>query len=59
MAIKNFIQLLSDKADYLLNYTSETIDKSALHLRSPNHIDDISGSIVIAIIPCYVIFKAS
>ncbi|MBD0351218.1 MAG: class I fructose-bisphosphate aldolase [Flavisolibacter sp.] len=41
MAIKNIIQLLGDKADYLLNHTSKTIDKSALHLPSPNHIDEI------------------
>jgi class I fructose-bisphosphate aldolase len=41
MAIKNIIQLLGDKADYLLNHTSETIDKSALHFFSPNDIDEI------------------
>lgn len=41
MAIKNIIQLLGDKAEYLLNHTSKTIDKSALHLPSPNHIDEI------------------
>ena len=41
MAIKNIIQLLGDKAHYLLNHTSKTIDKSALHLPSPNHIDEI------------------
>ena len=41
MAIKNIIQLLGDKAEYLLNHTSKTIDKSALHLPSPNHVDEI------------------
>src|SRR4028119_1902034 len=41
MAIKNIIQLLGDKAEYLLNHTSETTDKSALHLPSPDHIDEI------------------
>jgi len=34
-------ELLGDKADYLLNHTCKTIDKSTLHLPSPTHVDDI------------------
>lgn len=34
-------ELLGDKADYLLNHTCKTIDKSTIHLPSPTHIDDI------------------
>jgi fructose-bisphosphate aldolase, class I len=34
-------ELLADKAEYLLNHTCKTIDKSTLHLPSPNHVDDI------------------
>lgn len=33
-------ELLGDKADYLLNHTCKTIDKSTLHLPSPTHVDD-------------------
>ncbi len=35
------VDLLGDKADYLLNHTSTTIPKSTLHLPSPTHVDDI------------------
>ena len=35
------VELLGDKADYLLNHTSKTISKSDLHLPSPTHVDDI------------------
>lgn len=34
-------ELLGSKADYLLNHTCKTIDKSTLHLPSPTHVDDI------------------
>jgi class I fructose-bisphosphate aldolase len=34
-------ELLGDKAEYLLNHTCKTIDKSTLHLPSPTHVDDI------------------
>ena len=34
-------ELLCDKAEYLLTHTCKTIDKSVLHLPSPNHIDEI------------------
>jgi fructose-bisphosphate aldolase, class I len=34
-------ELLGDKAEYLLTHSCSTIDKSALHLPSPHHIDEI------------------
>jgi class I fructose-bisphosphate aldolase len=34
-------ELLGDKAEYLLNHTCKTVDKSSLHLPSPTHVDDI------------------
>jgi class I fructose-bisphosphate aldolase len=34
-------ELLGDKAEYLLNHTCQTIDKSTLHLPSPAHVDEI------------------
>ena len=34
-------ELLGDKAEYLLNHTSTTIDKSKLHLPGADHIDRI------------------
>lgn len=40
MAKRNIAELLGDKAEYLLNHTSRTIDKANLHLPSPNHVDD-------------------
>lgn len=40
MANQKTIELLGDKAEYLLNHTCTTIDKSTLHLPSPNHVDD-------------------
>jgi class I fructose-bisphosphate aldolase len=33
--------MLGDKADYLLYHTSKTIDKSTLHLPSPDVIDNL------------------
>jgi class I fructose-bisphosphate aldolase len=41
MAKRNIQELLGDKAEYLLNHTSTTIEKTSLHLPSPNHVDDI------------------
>src|ERR1051325_5551787 len=41
MASKNIREILGDKADYLLNHTSTTVDKKDLHLPSPNHVDEI------------------
>ena len=41
MANSKITELLGDKADYLLNHTSSTIDKSQLHLPGPDHIDRI------------------
>jgi fructose-bisphosphate aldolase, class I len=35
------LELLGDKAEYLLTHKCKTIDKSLLHLPSPHHIDDI------------------
>jgi class I fructose-bisphosphate aldolase len=34
-------QYLGQESDYLLNYTSQTIEKSQLHLTGPNHIDEV------------------
>jgi class I fructose-bisphosphate aldolase len=34
-------ELLGEKADYLLTHSCKTIESSALHLPSPNHIDEI------------------
>ncbi len=33
-------ELLGDKAEYLLNHTSKTIERSTLHLPSANHVDE-------------------
>ena len=38
---KKNIELLGDKADYLLNHICTTIDKQAIHLPSPNHVSEI------------------
>ena len=40
MASKKIQDLLADKAEYYLNHTSTTIDKSSLHLPSGNHLDN-------------------
>ncbi|HET7898090.1 MAG TPA: fructose-bisphosphate aldolase, partial [Flavisolibacter sp.] len=40
MTPNNILDILGDKADYLLNHTSTTIPKSELHLPSPTHVDD-------------------
>lgn len=41
MASKKIIELLGDKADYLLDHKCKTIDKSTITLPSPNHVNDI------------------
>ena len=41
MASKKILDLLGDKADYLLNHQCKTIDKSSLTLPSPNHVEEI------------------
>lgn len=41
MKNKKTIELLGDKADYLLNHTCTTIDKQTIHLPSPNHVSEI------------------
>lgn len=41
MASKKIVDLLGDKAEYLLNYNSPKVDKSTLTLPSPTHVDDI------------------
>lgn len=33
-------ELLGSQAEYLLNHSCKTIDKSTLHLPSPNHVDE-------------------
>ena len=38
---KKTIELLGDKAEYLLSHTCTTIDKKMIHLPSPNHIGEI------------------
>lgn len=35
------VELLGDKAEYYLNYTSTAISKSDIHLPSPTHVEDI------------------
>ncbi|MEJ7766350.1 MAG: class I fructose-bisphosphate aldolase [Chitinophagaceae bacterium] len=41
MASQSIIDLLGDKAEYLLNHTSTTIPKQDLHLPSSTHVDDV------------------
>jgi len=41
MANQKTLQLLGDKADYLLNHKSTTVDKSQLHLPGGDHLDKI------------------
>mgnify|MGYP007049177234 CR=1 FL=1 len=35
------VELLRDKANYYLDHTCETIDKSLIHIPSPNTIDKV------------------
>ena len=39
MPAQNIARILGDKADYLLQHSCKTIDKSSLHLPSPDHVD--------------------
>jgi len=41
MAVKKIQELLGDKAAYLLEHSSKTIDKSMLTLPSPNYVEEI------------------
>lgn len=41
MANQKILDIIGDKADNLLNHECKTIDKSTLHLPSPNHVDEI------------------
>jgi fructose-bisphosphate aldolase, class I len=41
MANKKILELLGDKAEYLLNHTCSTIDKSSITTPSPSHVSDI------------------
>src|ERR671916_822366 len=41
MASKAVLDLLAEKADYLLNHRSTSIPKETLHLPSPIHVDEI------------------
>ncbi|MDX2135363.1 MAG: class I fructose-bisphosphate aldolase [Saprospiraceae bacterium] len=41
MANQKILDILGDKAGYLLEHTSKTIDKSALFSPSPNHIEEV------------------
>jgi class I fructose-bisphosphate aldolase len=38
---KKIADYLGDKAEYLLNHTCQTIDKSTIHLPSPNHVEEV------------------
>ncbi len=40
MANQKILEILKDKAEFLLNHQCKTIDKSSIHLPSPTHIDD-------------------
>jgi len=41
MKSNRIIEILGDKADYLLSHTCNTVDKKTLHLPSPDHVDEI------------------
>ncbi len=41
MANKKITDLLGDKAGYLLDHVCKTVDKTELHLPSPDHVDKI------------------
>ncbi len=41
MASKKILDILGDKAEYLLSHTSKTDDKSTLTLPSPEHVEEI------------------
>jgi class I fructose-bisphosphate aldolase len=41
MANQKILDIIGDKAEYLLNHECKTIDKSTIHLPSPNHVEDV------------------
>lgn len=41
MSYNKIVELLGDKADYLLNHKSQTVDKGQLHLPGPDYIDRV------------------
>lgn len=41
MSTNKIIEILGNQSDYLLNHTCKTIDKSLLHIPSPDTIDEI------------------
>ncbi|MCK5169410.1 MAG: class I fructose-bisphosphate aldolase [Bacteroidales bacterium] len=41
MSYKKIVELIGDKADYLLNHKSKTISKDQLHLPGPDYIDNV------------------
>ncbi|NOQ26371.1 MAG: class I fructose-bisphosphate aldolase [Bacteroidales bacterium] len=44
MSYRKTLELLGDKADYLLNHKSKTISKDQLHLPGPGYIDNVFSS---------------
>ncbi|HZG99887.1 MAG TPA: fructose-bisphosphate aldolase, partial [Flavisolibacter sp.] len=38
---KNIAELLGDQADYLLNHSCKSIEKSTIHLPSSNHVEEV------------------
>ena len=40
MANQKIVDLLGDKASYLLDHQCKTIDKNSIRLPSPSHVDD-------------------
>jgi class I fructose-bisphosphate aldolase len=41
MANQKILDIIGDKAEYLLNHECKTIDKSTIHLPSPNHVEEV------------------
>jgi fructose-bisphosphate aldolase, class I len=41
MATNKIVALLGNQAEFLLSHTSKTVDKSDIHLPSPDHVDKI------------------
>ena len=41
MIKKSLVELLGDKAEYLLSHACTTIDQKLIHLPSPNHVEEI------------------
>ncbi|MBU8891642.1 MAG: class I fructose-bisphosphate aldolase [Bacteroidales bacterium] len=41
MSYNKIVELLGDKADFLLNHKSQTVDKSLIHLPGPDYIDRV------------------